>query len=112
MKKTKNGLPNLELAENPDILAGLSDMKEQRPHLLIGFAAETEHVIEHAKKKLKKKGCDWIVANDVSAQGNVFGNDETSIHIISSDKVDSFENVSKEEAARQVLIKAAKVVKQ
>lgn len=112
MKKTKNGLPNLELAENPDILAGLSDMKEQRPHLLIGFAAETEHVIEHAKKKLKKKGCDWIVANDVSAQGNVFGNDETSIHIISSDKVESFENVSKEEAARQVLIKAAKVVKQ
>lgn len=111
MKKTKDGLPNLDLAENPDILASLSDLKEQRPRLLIGFAAETESVIEHAKKKLKKKGCDWIVANDVSAKGNVFGNDETSIHIISSDKVESFENVSKEEAARQVLLKAAEAVK-
>lgn len=111
MKKTKDGLPNLDLAENPDILASLSDLKEQRPTLLIGFAAETESVIEHAKKKLKKKGCDWIVANDVSAKGNVFGNDETSIHIISSDKVESFEKVSKEEAARQVLLKAAKAVK-
>ena len=111
MKKTKDGLPNLDLAENPDILASLSDLKEQRPRLLIGFAAETENVIEHAKKKLNKKGCDWIVANDVSAKGNVFGNDETSIHIISSDKVESFENVSKEEAARQVLLKAAEAVK-
>jgi phosphopantothenoylcysteine decarboxylase/phosphopantothenate--cysteine ligase len=111
MKKTKDGLPNLDLAENPDILASLSDLKEQRPALLIGFAAETESVIEHAKKKLKKKGCDWIVANDVSAKGNVFGNDETSIHIISSDKVESFEKVSKEEAAKQVLLKAAEAVK-
>ena len=111
MKKSKDGLPNLDLAENPDILASLSDLKEQRPRLLIGFAAETESVIEHAKKKLKKKGCDWIVANDVSAKGNVFGNDETSIHIISSDKVESFEKVSKEEAARQVLLKAAEAVK-
>ena len=111
MKKSKDGLPHLDLAENPDILASLSDLKEQRPRLLIGFAAETESVIEHAKKKLKKKGCDWIVANDVSAKGNVFGNDETSIHIISSDKVESFENVSKEEAARQVLLKAAEAVK-
>lgn len=111
MKKTKDGLPNLDLAENPDILANLSDLKEQRPTLLIGFAAETESVIEHAKKKLKKKGCDWIVANDVSPKGNVFGNDETSIHIISCDKVESFEKVSKEEAARQVLLKAAEAVK-
>ncbi|MBO6550802.1 MAG: bifunctional phosphopantothenoylcysteine decarboxylase/phosphopantothenate--cysteine ligase CoaBC [Rhizobiales bacterium] len=111
MKKTKEGLPQLELAENPDILANLSDLKDKRPSLVIGFAAETETVIEHAQKKLKKKGCDWIVANDVSAKGNVFGNDETSIHIISAKTVESFENVSKEDAAKQILLKAAKELK-
>ncbi len=110
MKKSKDGLPVLDLAENPDILATLSDLKENRPHLLIGFAAETETVIEHAKKKLKKKGCDWIVANDVSAEGNVFGNDETSIHIITKESVESFEKVTKSEAARRVLLKAAETL--
>ncbi len=111
MKKSKDGLPVLDLAENPDILATLSDLKDNRPHLLIGFAAETETVIEHAKKKLKKKGCDWIVANDVSAEGNVFGNDETSIHIISKDSVENFEKVTKSEAAQHVLLKAAETLK-
>ncbi|GJL98468.1 MAG: phosphopantothenate synthase [Methyloligella sp.] len=111
MKKSKDGLPVLDLAENPDILATLSDLKDNRPHLLIGFAAETETVIEHAKKKLKKKGCDWIVANDVSTEGNVFGNDETSIHIITKDSVESFEKVTKSEAAQHVLLKAAETLK-
>ncbi|MEP3475378.1 MAG: bifunctional phosphopantothenoylcysteine decarboxylase/phosphopantothenate--cysteine ligase CoaBC [Hyphomicrobiales bacterium] len=111
MKKSKDGLPVLDLAENPDILATLSDLKDNRPHLLIGFAAETETVIEHAKKKLKKKGCDWIVANDVSAEGNVFGNDETSIHIITKDSVESFEKVTKSEASQHVLLKAAETLK-
>ena len=111
MKKSKDGLPVLDLAENPDILASLSDLKDNRPRLLIGFAAETETVIEHAKKKLKKKGCDWIVANDVSAEGNVFGNDETSIHIITKESVESFEKVTKSEAARHVLLKAAETLK-
>lgn len=111
MKKSKDGLPVLDLAENPDILATLSDLKDNRPHLLIGFAAETETVIEHAKKKLKKKGCDWIVANDVSAEGNVFGNDETSIHIITKDSVENFEKVTKSEAAQHVLLKAAETLK-
>ncbi len=111
MKKSKDGLPVLDLAENPDILASLSDLKDNRPHLLIGFAAETETVIDHAKKKLKKKGCDWIVANDVSAEGNVFGNDETSIHIITKESVESFEKVTKSEAAQHVLLKAAETLK-
>ncbi len=110
MKKTKDGLPQLELAENPDILASLSELKDNRPALVIGFAAETETVIEHAKKKLKKKGCDWIVANDVSAKGNVFGNDETSIHIITKNKIESFEKVTKAQAATHVLLKAAEVL--
>lgn len=111
MKKSKDGLPVLDLAENPDILATLSDLRDGRPHLLIGFAAETETVIEHAKKKLKKKDCDWIVANDVSAEGNVFGNDETSIHIITKESVESFEKVTKSEAARHILLKAAETLK-
>jgi phosphopantothenoylcysteine decarboxylase/phosphopantothenate--cysteine ligase len=111
MKKSKDGLPVLDLAENPDILASLSDLKDNRPKLLIGFAAETETVIDHAKKKLKKKGCDWIVANDVSAEGNVFGNDDTSIHIITKESVESFEKVTKSEAARHVLLKAAETLK-
>ncbi len=111
MKKSKDGLPVLDLAENPDILASLSDLKDNRPKLLIGFAAETETVIDHAKKKLKKKGCDWIVANDVSAEGNVFGNDDTSIHIITKESVESFEKVTKGEAARHVLLKAAETLK-
>jgi len=112
MKKSKDGLPIFDLTENPDILATLAGLKDQaelkgqRPHLLIGFAAETETVIEHATKKLKKKGCDWIVANDVSAIGNVFGNDNTSIHIITKTSVESFEDVSKIEAARCILLKA------
>lgn len=111
MKKSKDGLPVLDLAENPDILASLSDLKDNRPKLLIGFAAETETIIDHAKKKLKKKGCDWIVANDVSAEGNVFGNDDTSIHIITKESVESFEKVTKGEAARHVLLKAAETLK-
>lgn len=121
MKKDKAGLPTIELTENPDILANLAALKPassksnkkgpSRPQLLIGFAAETENVIEHAEAKLKKKNCDWIVANDVSPTGNVFGNDETTIHIISAKKagttVDTLQKITKTEAATAILERAA-----
>lgn len=68
LKKTSAGMPPLQLVENPDILATISKLKEKRPPLVIGFAAETEHLIENAKAKFARKGCDWIVANDVSPQ--------------------------------------------
>jgi phosphopantothenoylcysteine decarboxylase / phosphopantothenate---cysteine ligase len=66
LKKTATGMPPLQLVENPDILATISKLGEKRPALVIGFAAETENLIENAKAKLARKGCDWIVANDVS----------------------------------------------
>lgn len=107
LKKTKAGLPKLKLKENPDILQTLSKQKKQRAALIIGFAAETENVIEHAKSKRLAKSCDWIVANDVSAKGNVFGNDQTTIHIISDHEIDTLENIAKSHAADQLMQRAA-----
>ncbi|GJM02474.1 MAG: phosphopantothenate synthase [Rhodomicrobium sp.] len=107
MKKSNDGLPELSLTENPDILAALSKKGEERPDLVIGFAAETEKVIEHAKAKRDKKGCDWIIANDVSAKGNVFGNDITTIHIMTPDNVESLENLGKSEAASAIMQRIA-----
>ena len=114
LKKNKAGLPTLEFTENPDILANLGKLPTtgkktpKRPALLIGFAAETENVIKHAQQKLQRKKCDWIIANDVSPKGNVFGNDETTIHIISSENVETLNKMSKTEAAMAVLTRAAK----
>lgn len=107
IKKSNDGLPELSLTENPDILAALSKKGEARPDLVIGFAAETEKVIEHAKAKHTKKGCDWMIANDVSPTGNVFGNDITSIHIITPDNVESLENLGKSEAASAIMQRIA-----
>src|SRR3546814_6312750 len=79
IKKKGEAPPPLKLIENPDILAGLA-RDPQRPRLLIGFAAETEQVLDHAQAKLARKGCDWIVANDVS--GDVMGGRDNTVHII------------------------------
>ena len=75
-------MPPLELVENPDILATISKLKEKRPPLVIGFAAETEHLIDNAKAKLARKGCDWIVANDVSPATGVMGGDRNTVHLL------------------------------
>ena len=101
MKKEKGGLPTLELAENPDILATVSQLKKGRPKLVIGFAAETEKVIEHATAKRKRKGCDWIIANDVS--GGVMGGDSNTVHIITSDNVDTFAKAPKDQVAALIV---------
>ena len=89
----------LHLVENPDILAGLA-RKPRRPALVIGFAAETEHIVEHAKAKLTKKGADWIVANDVS--GDVMGGERNAIHIVTAAGVESWEDAPKDEVARRL----------
>jgi phosphopantothenoylcysteine decarboxylase/phosphopantothenate--cysteine ligase len=107
MKKTKAGLPALKLKENPDILKTLSKKHKGRAPLIIGFAAETQNILKNAKAKRAAKKCDWIVANDVSATGNVFGNDLTTIHIIAEKGVETFENISKTEAATRLMEKAA-----
>jgi phosphopantothenoylcysteine decarboxylase / phosphopantothenate---cysteine ligase len=85
LKKTADGLPPLQLVENPDILATISKSRERRPKLVIGFAAETEHLIDNAKAKFARKGCDWIVANDVSPTAGVMGGDRNTIHLLTRD---------------------------
>ncbi len=97
IKKGAGGPPVLHLVENPDILAGLS-RNPRRPALVIGFAAETEHVVDHAKAKLAKKGADWIVANDVS--GDVMGGERNAIHIVTVTGVESWPDAPKDEVAR------------
>ena len=86
----------LTLVENPDILAGLA-RSPRRPRLLIGFAAETENIIANAQTKLARKGCDWIIANDVS--GDVMGGDSNTVYIVSADSVESWERMAKVEMA-------------
>ncbi|WP_315836391.1 bifunctional phosphopantothenoylcysteine decarboxylase/phosphopantothenate--cysteine ligase CoaBC [Bradyrhizobium prioriisuperbiae] len=89
IKKTAGGLPSLTFAENPDILATVSKLATNRPPLVIGFAAETEHLIDNARAKLKRKGCDWLVANDVSPASGVMGGDRNTIHLLTRETVDS-----------------------
>jgi phosphopantothenoylcysteine decarboxylase / phosphopantothenate---cysteine ligase len=104
LKKRGSAPPALRLTENPDILAALASGRH-RPKLLIGFAAETENVIENAKEKRKRKGVDWIVANDVS--GDVMGGEANLVHIVSGDGVDSLEEMPKEEVARELVTRIA-----
>ena len=99
--KKKGAAPAaLKLTENPDILAGLARNK-QRPRLLIGFAAETENIAEHAKAKLAKKSCDWIVANDVS--GDVMGGADNSVHIVTGTGTEIWERLPKPDVARRLV---------
>ena len=96
-KIKKNGTaPNLELTENPDILATLSRSGPKRPCLVIGFAAETGSVVDNAREKLSKKGCDWIVANDVSVAANTFGGMENTVHIVDHTGIENWPTMSKE----------------
>ncbi|WCL54369.1 bifunctional phosphopantothenoylcysteine decarboxylase/phosphopantothenate--cysteine ligase CoaBC [Gimibacter soli] len=99
IKKTKAGIPALNLVENPDILAGLSSMKEGRPALIVGFAAETEQVIDFARAKRDRKGCDWIVANDVSAAGGAMGGADNQIHLITREGEENWPRLPKEQVA-------------
>ncbi len=108
LKKTE-GPPPLAWAENPDILLGLAS-SAQRPKLLVGFAAETDRVIELAKAKREKKKCDWIVANDVS--GDVMGGDQNSIHLISAEGVESWERLPKKEVASRLAERVARYLGQ
>jgi phosphopantothenoylcysteine decarboxylase/phosphopantothenate--cysteine ligase len=111
LKKTAAGVPSLQLVENPDILATISKLTERRPGLVIGFAAETEHLIENAKAKFERKGCDWIVANDVSPATGVMGGDRNSVHLLTHDdgeiKVDSWPVMTKEQVAAELVARIA-----
>jgi phosphopantothenoylcysteine decarboxylase/phosphopantothenate--cysteine ligase len=101
-KIKKNGAPpRLDLAENPDILATLSAAGNQRPALVVGFAAETENVVAYAQDKLKRKGCDWIVANDVGGTG-VMGGDHNAVHLVTTTAVENWAQDSKEAVAARL----------
>lgn len=96
MKKSAGEAPPpMELAENPDILRTLGAAGNRRPGLLIGFAAETESVVENATKKRQSKGCDWILANDVSQSTGTFGGDNNTIHLVDQDGVEDWPQLSK-----------------
>ena len=107
MKKGPDGPPALRMVENPDILAGIGNRTKDRPTLVVGFAAETERVEEHARAKLKKKGADWIVANDVSPETGTFGGDENTVMLVTSAGAERFERASKAEVARRLVERMA-----
>ena len=108
MKKGGKGLPRLELVENPDILKTIAaERPGVRPPLVIGFAAETQNVIEYAKAKRKAKGADWIVANDVSPETGVMGGDRNSVHVVTEEGVESWPELDKGEVARRLVQRAA-----
>jgi phosphopantothenoylcysteine decarboxylase/phosphopantothenate--cysteine ligase len=106
-KKDKAGAPQLALIENPDILATIARRNAERPGLVIGFAAETENVIEHAREKLRRKGCDWIVANDVSPQTGVMGGDRNTVHLVTGKGVESWPQQSKVQVAQALMARIA-----
>ena len=102
IKKTSKGKPPvLELVENPDILKNLC-ISENRPKLVIGFAAETDNLLANARSKLKNKGCDWIVANNVSAVSQNMGGEENEVFIVKKDQEIKLERQSKEAIAKLI----------
>jgi phosphopantothenoylcysteine decarboxylase/phosphopantothenate--cysteine ligase len=106
IKKGAAGPPAIRLVENPDILATLSKAAARRPKLVVGFAAETDAVEAHASDKLARKGCDWIVANDVSIEGTM-GGDENAVAIVSKGGIERWERMAKGEVARRLALRIA-----
>jgi len=110
IKKTGNGLPVLDFAENPDILATVSQMREGRPPLVVGFAAETNDVVENATAKRARKGCDWIVANDVSPDTGIMGGAENAVTLIDAAGAEPWLRMSKAETARRLADRIAQAL--
>jgi phosphopantothenoylcysteine decarboxylase / phosphopantothenate---cysteine ligase len=107
LKKNGGRAPALALVENPDILASVARRNANRPRLVIGFAAETDDVIANARAKLTRKGCDWIVANDVSPATGIMGGDRNSVHLVTAERVESWPSQSKDEVARALVTRIA-----
>nr|MBC8158179.1 bifunctional phosphopantothenoylcysteine decarboxylase/phosphopantothenate--cysteine ligase CoaBC [Alphaproteobacteria bacterium] len=103
LKKTDDGPPTLQLTRNPDILATLAAAGPERPQLVVGFAAETENMLENAIAKRTAKGCDWIVANDVSSETGTFGGDQNSVYLVCGDEnVEDWPRMSKRDVAKRL----------
>ncbi|PWR20635.1 bifunctional phosphopantothenoylcysteine decarboxylase/phosphopantothenate--cysteine ligase CoaBC [Zavarzinia compransoris] len=115
IKKDGSGrVPALSFVENPDILATISRPGPRRPALVVGFAAETEKVVDHAKAKLARKGCDWIIANDVGSgpDGGVMGAADNTIHIVTAEGTESWPRLPKTEVASRLAARIAQTVKE
>jgi phosphopantothenoylcysteine decarboxylase/phosphopantothenate--cysteine ligase len=108
--KKRGQPPTIALVENPDILSTIAHRKSGRPGLVIGFAAETDNVIANAKAKLVKKGCDWIVANDVSPATGIMGGDSNTIHLVTAGGVEDLPPQTKDEVARALVARIAAAV--
>ncbi len=108
--KKSGEAPSLALAENADILATVAKRGSGRPALVIGFAAETDQVVTHAREKLAAKGCDWIVANDVSPETGVFGGDRNTVHLVTASGVESWPPQSKDQVAKSLIARMAGVL--
>jgi phosphopantothenoylcysteine decarboxylase/phosphopantothenate--cysteine ligase len=110
IKKTSEArTPELSLTENPDILSVIAHRSKGRPKLVIGFAAETQNVTANAKAKLASKGCDWILANDVSPQTGIMGGDRNTIALVTRDGVENWPPQSKDDVARMLVARIAEV---
>jgi len=113
-RRTNATSPNLELVENPDILATLGARENDRPRLVIGFAAETDDVVAYAAAKLASKGCDWILANDVSPHTGTFGGDDNKVHLISrtadAPRIEEWPEASKVEVAARLAERIAETL--
>ncbi|SMX24586.1 bifunctional phosphopantothenoylcysteine decarboxylase/phosphopantothenate--cysteine ligase CoaBC [Boseongicola aestuarii] len=111
IKKAKGeGPPSLTLTENPDILATVSQMSEGRPELVVGFAAETDNIVENATRKRERKGCDWIVANDVSEGTGIMGGSENAVTVIDANGAESWPRATKDDVARRLAQRIAEAL--
>ena len=111
IKKTEGAAaPRLELALNPDILASLAAAGNRRPRLVVGFAAETERLIDNARAKRAAKGCDWIVANDVSPGSGTFGGDDNTVHLVTADGVEAWPTGPKTALAERLAARLAEAL--
>jgi len=109
-KKDGKTLPQLSFAENPDILATVSQLGAGRPRLVVGFAAETDDVIAHATAKRARKGCDWIVANDVSPATGIMGGTENAVTLISENGAEDWPRMNKADVARKLAARIAEAL--
>lgn len=112
LKKSKDGLPQLAFTENPDILRQVSRMKKDRPTLVVGFAAETDDVVKHATEKRARKGCDWIVANDVSEGTGIMGGSENAVTLIRETGAETWPRMGKDLVAKRLAALIAQVLAQ
>jgi phosphopantothenoylcysteine decarboxylase/phosphopantothenate--cysteine ligase len=106
-KKPGASVPELTLTENPDILSTIAHLKSRRPPIVIGFAAETENVVANARDKLARKGCDWILANDVSPATGIMGGDMNTIHLVRASGVEEWPPQSKDAVAATLIERIA-----